>query len=153
MHTRRRWLPWTATAALLLGALTTVILLPSSDRALALRGIASSNADARAEAWAWLSSNAPAATRPRVIIMLDGSPDALRQALASAAAQARRDAAVALIAIPGFEPSMLSPEAWTPMVHALIDGSPDEQILGRAIEASARNTPTLHDHPTNVTMP
>lgn len=147
-HQRQRWLPWTAMAAVLLGAAATIVLLPNADRAQALRGIASADAEMRVQAWAWFSTNAPAATRPRVIIMLDGHPDALHATLTLASAQARRDAAVALVSISGFQPSMVSRSTWMPMLQALRAGSPDEHSLADAVEAS-----TLHDRRGNVTMP
>ena len=83
-----------------------------------------------------------------MIVMLDGHPDVLHAALAPAPTDALRDAAVALIAIPMFLPSMVSRGTWTPILQALQAGSQDEQSLGAAIEAS-----TLHDRSGDVTMP
>ncbi len=80
--------------------------------------------------------------------MLDDHPDILGQAIAPAGADALRDAAVALLATQGFAPPMVSYETWTPILQALHAGSPDEQSLGAAVEAS-----TLHDRSADVTMP
>lgn len=150
---KRTWLPWTATAALLLGAVVTALVLPIVDRAQAIADVASSNTHTRDQAWAWLSAKAPGATRPRVLILLDGQPDALADTMLNADVQARRDAAVSLLSLERFTPTMLSQQSWAPIIEALNAGSPDEQTMAMAIESFIQYADALHDGHGGVTMP
>lgn len=124
-----QWLPFSTAAALLIGAVLAVALLPMSDMQRAMQDVASPDAQQRQVAWTWLAEHAPGAHRARATVLLLNAPDTLGDALDAADDAARRDAAVALLGIDGLELDHLPPTTHAELISALQRGTPDEQRL------------------------
>ena len=123
------WLPFSTAAALLIGALLAVALLPMSDMQRAMQAVASPEAQQRQIAWTWLAEHAPGAHQARVTVLLRNDPATLGDALDAAGDAARRDGAVALLGIDGVDLDHLPPKAHAGLITALQRGSLDEQRL------------------------
>ena len=143
----RIWLPVTAIAAVLLGVLVALVVQPDADRRAALRGIASPEPAARADAWAWFTELPPGGSRSRVVVLLDRAPLRLSRALADANLDARRDAATALVVAEGLKLQDWPSPLRASLSEALASGSADERRLAEII-APGR----LHDGDNDVTM-
>lgn len=124
-----KWLPFSTAAALLIGAVLAVALLPMSDMQRAMQAVASPDVQQRQIAWTWLAEQAPGAHRARVTVLLLNAPDTLGDALDAADDAAKRDAAVALLGIDGLELDQLPPTTHAGLITALQRGTPDEQRL------------------------
>ena len=141
------WLPWTAAAALLIGAATGVVLLPSSDRSRALVESIHPDVDVRDAAWQWLADYPPGGNRPRLLVLLDDDPAALTGAWSTASKQDRRDATAALLQIEGFDMRLAPVALRVRLIEALLSGTPDEQALGRSLQRG-----TLQEAASQVNM-
>jgi hypothetical protein len=138
---------FSATLALLAGAILAVVLLPMSDMKKAMAGIASPEPKQRHIAWMWLAEPAPGGQRPRLIVLLDAAPDTLETALRNADDGAQRDAAVAMLEIDGVDLAELPGLLRSSMINALERGTADEQRLARRLSG-----PSLQAAPDDVTM-